>query len=255
MALSLNEQDRLEPSASLDEVMLRQGYMRLLRAVHGSFARQAAALRCAEWVGSSETPVPGECVDAAAQDTSSDNVIVLSSESDRDTDQLTVEPLAAEPQCAVERLAWLPVPNTPGVTKKQKVTVAVDKAPSYAKLAHVELQSLAEKYGLRTNTPRRLLIHQLQTIWEQTNGKRPGDVVDSTPVDRAPERIEDVQLLFGRIRQHIRHNNDLFEQILCYRVLNFDAVYRDVSAAVKCQKSVLRKFFDLEGIVYSSYHD
>ncbi|KAJ2026213.1 hypothetical protein IWW57_003115 [Coemansia sp. S610] len=208
--------------------MLRQGYMRLLRAVHGSFARQAAALRCAEWVGSSETPVPGECVDAAAQDTSSDNVIVLSSESDRDTDQLTVEPLAAEPQCAVERLTWLPVPNTPGVTKKQKVTVAVGKAPNYAKLAHVELRSLAEK---------------------------PGDVVDSTPVDRAPERIEDVQLLFGRIRQHIRHNNDLFEQILCYRVLNFDAVYRDVSAAVKCQKSVLRKFFDLEGIVYSSYHD
>ncbi|KAJ2491673.1 hypothetical protein IWW37_002123 [Coemansia sp. RSA 2050] len=250
--------------------MLRKGYMCLLRAVHGSFARQAATLRCAEWVESSETPVPGECEDVAPQDMSSDSIIILSSESDLDAEPLTAEPLtaeqliagpliarppAAEPLHMAEKSAWLPVLNTSAAAKKREATSAVVKAPNYAKLAHAELQSLAEKYGLRTNTPRRLLIHQLQTIWEQTHDKRPSTDAASTSADKASERIEDVQLLFSRIRQHIRDNSDLFEQILCYRVLNFDAVYKDVSAAVKCQKSVLRKFFDLEGIVYSSYHD
>ncbi|KAJ2873081.1 hypothetical protein GGH93_003516 [Coemansia aciculifera] len=261
MALSLTEQDRFRPGP-LDETTLRHGYMCLLRAVHGSFARQAAKLRCAEWVESSEASISGRGNGATANDmnnsdcsSSSSDIIILSSESDLEAEPLTAEPLAVEPLHRVDKSTRRPVSNMLAVAKKHKTAAAIVKAPDYTKLAHAELQSLAEKYGLRTNTPKRLLIHQLQTIWEQTNGRRSGADTVSTSCDLAPERIDDVQLLFSRIRQHIRNNHDLFEQILCYRVLNFDAVYKDVSAAVKCQKSVLRKFFDLEGIVYSSYHD
>lgn len=263
MALSLTEQDRFEPSAKtgpLDETTLRRGYMCLLRAVHGSFARQVATLRCAEWVESSEASIPGRTGNEAtahekSNNDSSSDVIILSSESDLEAEPLAAESLAADPLHGMDKSTWRPVSNTLALTKKRKTAASVKKAPDYTKLTHAELQSLAEKYGLRTNTPKRLLIHQLQTIWEQTNGRRSSADTVSTSSDLAPERIDDVQLLFSRLRQHIRNNSDLFEQILCYRVLNFDAVYKDISAAVKCQKSVLRKFFDLEGIVYSSYHD
>ncbi|KAJ2059226.1 hypothetical protein GGI17_004535 [Coemansia sp. S146] len=261
MALSLTEQDRFK-TGPLDETTLRHGYMCLLRAVHGSFARQVAKLRCAEWVESSEASISGRGDETTAHDmnnndssSSSSDIIILSSESDLEAEPLTVEPLVVEQLHGVDKSTWRPVSNTLAVTKKRKTAAAIVKAPDYTKLAHAELQSLAEKYGLRTNTPKRLLIHQLQTIWEQTNGRGSGADTVSTSSDLVPGRIDDVQLLFSRIRQHIRNNNDLFEQILCYRVLNFDVVYKDVSAAVKCQKSVLRKFFDREGIVYSSYHD
>ncbi|KAJ2811736.1 hypothetical protein H4S07_001871 [Coemansia furcata] len=259
MALSLTEQERLEQNirpGQLDEAALRHGYMCLLRAVHGSFSRQVATLRCAEWVESSEAPIPGRGDDVTGCDMSCDNsssgVIVLSSESDQEADPLTAELLAEGSLHGMDKSNKGLVTNSSEVTKKRKATVI--KAPDYTKLAHAELQSLAEKYGLRTNTPRRLLIHQLQTIWEQTNAKGSGTNAVPTSPDLSSEQIEDTHL-FGQIRQHIRSNRSLFEQILCYRVLNFDAVYKDVSAAVKCQKSVLRKFFDLEGIVYSSYHD
>ncbi|KAJ2241170.1 hypothetical protein GGI13_007432, partial [Coemansia sp. RSA 455] len=265
MALSLNEQDRFK-TGTLDETSLRHGYMCLLRAVHGSFARQVTTLRCAEWIESSNAPIPGRDDDTTTHGMNnndrgnSSDVIILSSESDLEAEPMTAEPMTAEPldvrpSHGMEKSAWRPVSNAPVVTKKRRTATVVVKAPDYTKLAHAELQGLAEKYGLRTNTPKRLLIHQLQTIWEQTNGKRSSADTVSTPSDPAPERIDNMQLLFSQIRQHIRSNSDLFEQILCYRVLNFDAVYKDVSAAVKCQKSVLRKFFDLEGIVYSSYHD
>ncbi|KAJ2049849.1 hypothetical protein GGH13_008857 [Coemansia sp. S155-1] len=265
MALSLNEQDRFK-TGPLDETSLRHGYMCLLRAVHGSFARQVTTLRCAEWIESSDAPIPGRDDDTTTHDmnnndsSSNSDVIILSSESDLEAEPITAEPMTAElldvrPSHGMEKSTWRSVSNTPAATKKRRVATVVVKALDYTKLAHAELQGLAEKYGLRTNTPKRLLIHQLQTIWEQTNGKISSADTVSTPSDQAPERIDDMQLLFSRIRQHIRSNSDLFEQILCYRVLNFDAVYKDVSAAVKCQKSVLRKFFDLEGIVYSSYHD
>ncbi|KAJ2028570.1 hypothetical protein H4S03_007792 [Coemansia sp. S3946] len=260
MALSLNEQDRFK-TGPLDETSLRHGYMCLLRAVHGSFARQVTTLRCAEWIESSDAPIPGRDDDTTTHDmnnndsSSNSDVIILSSESDLEAEPMTAEPLDVRSSHGKNKSTWRPVSNAPVVTKKRRVATVVVKAPDYTKLAHAELQGLAEKYGLRTNTPKRLLIHQLQTIWEQTNGKISSADTVSTPSDQAPERIDDMQLLFSRIRQHIRSNSDLFEQILCYRVLNFDAVYKDVSAAVKCQKSVLRKFFDLEGIVYSSYHD
>ncbi|KAJ2909249.1 hypothetical protein GGI21_002071 [Coemansia aciculifera] len=146
------------------------------------------------------------------------------------------------------------VSSTPATTKTCDAVASV-RAPDYAKLAHAELQNLAEKYGLRTNTPKRLLIHQLQTIWEQTHGKRITPSSDPPVPERAEKDEEGLQLLFDQLRRHIRGNTCLFEQILCYRVLDFDAVYQDISVAVKCQKSVLRKFFDFEGIVYSSYHE
>ncbi|KAJ2447957.1 hypothetical protein GGF42_005280 [Coemansia sp. RSA 2424] len=245
VALSLEEQDQFGSggkSGFVDEATLRNGYMRLLRAVHGSFARQVATLRCAKWVESGDV----SSVDSEGSNGGSSVVILSSSESDLDAEQRTVELLRG-----IDKPTLRPISSTPAAA------VAGIKAPDYTRLAHAELQALAEKYGLRTNTPRRLLIHQLQTIWEQTSGKKPSvDIVSTLPDPAAPERAaEDVQALFGQFRRYIRGNTGLFEQILCYRVLDFGTVYQDISAAVKCQKWVLRKFFDLEGIVYSSYHD
>ncbi|KAJ2747040.1 hypothetical protein GGI20_000844 [Coemansia sp. BCRC 34301] len=205
-------------------------------------------MRTAKWVESGNASISSE-----AEDGASEGVIILSSspQSDPETDQHSVESLHR-----VEDSPLRPTSSALTIAEKRKAVVSV-KAPDYTKLAHAELQGLAEKYGLRTNTPKRLLIHQLQTIWEQTNTKRPSaDITSKLPDTAVPERAdEDVQPLFDQLRRHIRGNIDLFEQILCYRVLDFDAVYQDVSTAVKCQKAVLRKFFDLEGIVYSSYHD
>ncbi|KAJ1642378.1 hypothetical protein LPJ64_005777 [Coemansia asiatica] len=133
-------------------------------------------------------------------------------------------------------------------------TRVAEKCPNYSKMALDDLKRIASDFGLRTNTPRRLIEHQLKTIWEQTHKiSKPKDSTcqdsDKVPSQKVSETLA-IQL-----RDYIRSQPTLYEPILCYRVLDFESTYARICAAIpSCKKTMLRQFFDSEGIVYTSFH-
>ncbi|KAJ1938157.1 5'-flap endonuclease, partial [Kickxella alabastrina] len=180
------------PGAAIGETLLRSGYTELIRVARQSFARQCAALRCAGWVEGAE-PLAESNVDADG------DVVVLSSsgsESDhkstdmvfdagiqpndlaelpvsigpcRDTDSKSI--ISQPVDKRKENLEPAPAPllsrpNSKGIRQ----TVSAPKPPNYAKMPLLDLKKIASEFGLRVNTPRRLIEHQLKAIWEQTCG-------------------------------------------------------------------------------------
>ncbi|KAJ2381793.1 hypothetical protein H4S02_006055 [Coemansia sp. RSA 2611] len=133
---------------------------------------------------------------------------------------------------------------------KPATAVNAERVPDYARKSIEELKKVAVSYGLRVNTPRRLLVHQLTTIWMQTHSN--AAMAESSGISRSMSASDPTQQLHGRLRSYIRTQHDLYERILCYQALDFDEVYQRISAAVPCQKHTLRRFFDIEGIVSNS---
>ncbi|KAI8325260.1 hypothetical protein GQ54DRAFT_2040 [Martensiomyces pterosporus] len=160
--------------------------------------------------------------------------------------------LYGQPQNRLMRELQTSNPRERGVQGQEKIL----SCPNYASMPLDRLKAFAAAYGLRTNTPKRLLVHQLTEIWEQTHKKQPSssDTVEIEGRSRTGLQAS-VDLLHEQLRQYIRGNTGIYEQIVCYQVLDFDAVYAIIAKHVPCQMWMLRKFFDAEGIVYSSYHD
>ncbi|KAJ1885620.1 hypothetical protein LPJ66_010025 [Kickxella alabastrina] len=172
----------------------------------------------------------------------------------RDTDS---EPIISQP--ADERKENLEPASTPLLSRPNskgiRQTVSAPKMPNYAKMPLLDLKKIASEFGLRVNTSRRLIEHQLKAIWEQTcgGGSSNSSAIEIEQQQQATPNQQVGETLVRQLREHIRGQPGLFEQILCYQVLQFDSVYQDILRSVPCQKWMLRKFFDSEGIVYTSF--
>ncbi|KAJ1811181.1 hypothetical protein LPJ56_005834 [Coemansia sp. RSA 2599] len=231
--------------------------MALVKAARECFIRKCSALRCADWLEDVES------IDVDKSEAVNENEaatpIVLSSSSSQSSAMASKEALRCSAKLestnsldsyskdAVHREVSSAGPGT----RKQ----TIGACPSYAKMAVDDLKRVASEFGLRTNTPRRLIEHQLKTIWEQTHRKpvsedcahvRSGGDVPSQNVPEA---------LATQLRDYIRSQPAIYEPILCYRVLDFESTYAQISAAIPCKKAMLRRFFDSEGIVYTSFNN
>ncbi|KAJ2543252.1 hypothetical protein GGF49_002237 [Coemansia sp. RSA 1853] len=231
----------------LNESSLHEGYMQLLQAARRGYWRQIAALRCAEWVGAK--------VDASPKNDAPDQSIVLLSSSESVSslpESIGIQNIrlnAAAQASPVQDAAEVPsfrLPPAPPLPSHNKPASAKAKMPVYAKMSMDELKDAAARYGLRVNTSRRLLIHQLTAIWEQTHKN---DATAGAAATESSTAQTTTQQLHTQLRSYIQGHPDLYERILCYQVLDFDSTHRQISSKVPCQKSALRKFFDAEGIV------
>ncbi|KAJ2784930.1 hypothetical protein H4R18_000855 [Coemansia javaensis] len=118
--------------------------------------------------------------------------------------------------------------------------------PNYKAMDADSLKMAAAAVGLKTNVPRRLLEHQLMTVWSKTH--------ESDAAGPAPPHVDGAaQQLYARLRSSIRSDVELYEQILCYEVLDFEAVHRRIAAVTGVTKGQLRKFFDDEGITSTGF--
>ncbi|KAJ2499347.1 hypothetical protein GGH96_003573 [Coemansia sp. RSA 1972] len=237
-------------TALLDESSLHEGYTQLLQAVRRGYSRQVAALRCAEWVDAE--------VDTSPKNDAPDQSIVLLSSSESASSlpesigfrniSLNAGAQASPVQDTPAVPSFRP-PPAPSSPLQNKPAAARAKMPVYAKMSMDELKDAAARYGLRVNTSRRLLLHQLTAIWEQTHKSDAAAGVAATEPSTAQTAT---QQLHSQLRSYIQGHPDLYERILCYQALDFDSTHRQISSTVPCQKSALRKFFDAEGIVSNS---
>ncbi|KAJ2160582.1 hypothetical protein GGH19_001953 [Coemansia sp. RSA 1807] len=238
-------------TALLNESSLREGYMQLLQAARRGYSQQVAALRCAEWVGAK--------ADASPKNDAPDQSIVLLSSSESVSSlpesigfrniSLNAGAQASPVQDAPE-IPSFRLPPAPSLPLQSKPTAAKAKMPGYPKMSMDELKDAAARYGLRVNTSRRLLIHQLTAIWEQTHKNYTTAGAVTTESITEPQTA--TQQLHSQLRSYIQGHTYLYERILCYQVLDFDSTHRQISSKIPCQKSALRKFFDAEGIVSNS---
>ncbi|KAJ2156364.1 hypothetical protein GGF46_005238 [Coemansia sp. RSA 552] len=224
------------------EESLRAGYVRLLRAAQVAFRRQLSTLRCAEWVDASDNL--GTKGDSATEC----GIVVLSSSETQDTTSTSSEPTGSlgeagpSPLPPIGRLPLDSTRDAPMPSGNVAESEPAEKMPAYLKMPIDELKSIAESYGLRVSTPRRLLAHQLETIWKQMHkGEGSGAAAQERDADPGP--------LYAQLRRFIRSQPELYDRVLCYQVLEFDPLHRQISAQVPCRKQELRRFLDLEGIV------
>ncbi|KAJ2645767.1 hypothetical protein IWW40_005871 [Coemansia sp. RSA 1250] len=196
---------------------MRRAYLLLLEATHKAYARAISAQKCADWVETRGGP-----------NEQSEIVLLSSSE----TSSLPADP------------ANIGTSREHNLPREPKQPQPLPSMPNYSQMPLDDLKKAAENYGLRINTPRRLLIHQLTSIWQQTHKT---DLVADSEIGTSS-----TSELYIQLCQYIRSNRDLYERILCYQVLDLDSAYSQISAHVPCTKYALRKFFDSEGIVTSA---
>ncbi|PIA18173.1 hypothetical protein COEREDRAFT_96315 [Coemansia reversa NRRL 1564] len=261
-----SETHTLEP---VTEESLRNGYACVLQAAHRGLSRQLAALKCEKWVGAQNTAnqekanvnISG-CVVLSSSVSSSSSFSRKSNQPDISCSVVANQSENPVPYVAPRtdsRSDSSPDPNLlPAQYRDYRLHTDIMK-PDYEKMSIDTLKQAAADYGLRVNTPKRLLIHQLKVIWERLHqvSENAGPVNSNSYAQGRQElptkEIDEIEVLFAQLRKYIRGERDLYEQILCYQVLEFELVYQRVSGAVPCHKKMLRKFFDSEGIVYSSY--
>ncbi|KAJ2726575.1 5'-flap endonuclease [Coemansia sp. Benny D115] len=240
----------------VEEAALRSGYMQLLSVARKCFAKQKGLLRCKNWVDAN-TADCALCADAAGD---SDSIVVLSSSGESLDCEL---PAVSRPLLSVcnKQTTSLPTASLPPPLPKNVQAIPQTEArssssvmPNYKRLPLDTLKQMAADYGLRTNTPRRLLEHQLETIWRRTHSLEDGAQLADVDADSGKQLAAEASLRRS-LDGFIRSQPELYEQILCYRVLDFETVYQTVSRHVPCHKWMLRRFFDSQGIVYSSYHE
>ncbi|KAJ2707765.1 hypothetical protein FB645_000538 [Coemansia sp. IMI 203386] len=243
---------------SIDEKSLRSGYMALVKAARESFFRTSASLRCANWLSENDGIAASDATEevveketaaaAAAIVLSSSSVSASQSRSPVEDPNPPISICSAVPENAnnCSETPDLPTEADAGSGPRKQ---PAEKCPNYTKMTVDDLKRVASDFGLRTNTPRRLIEHQLKTIWEQTHQISVSNDSacsgnDSVPSQSVPESLAE------QLRTYIRSKTALYESILCYRVLDFETTYNQISAAVPCKKAMLRRFFDNEASFY-----
>ncbi|ORX69921.1 hypothetical protein DL89DRAFT_257220 [Linderina pennispora] len=262
-------------SSDITEESLQAAYMQILRLAREGFQRQKSALQCARWVESSQRDMSERAIvlssqsarssEAGGQSASSQSGLaatcgaglrqpsgsIASSSSLDSLDNLiprqpteTIHPTETGPPVEAT-VAAIQQQDQPSQTNASRSRPA--QCPNYAQMNLEDLKEMAEMYGLRTNTSKRLLVHQLTQIWERMHKDHSNSSGEGT--SRVQNKVES---LHSRLRAFIRSSTGIFEDVLCYKVLDFERVYQAVNASVQCDRWMLRKFFDSEGIVYTS---
>ncbi|KAJ1936266.1 hypothetical protein FBU59_005108 [Linderina macrospora] len=244
------------------------------------FERQKSALQCAKWVDSSMEEQPESVIVLSSQSASSSDAgqqpsddqpellaahgaglprssssMVSSSSLDSLSSLIPRQPTEpirrAESEPPAEATSGVAQPRQQQPAQSNVVTHGrSEQGPNYAQMDIETLQDIARMYGLRTNTPKRLLVHQLTQIWEQMHT---GQLSSS---NEGPPRVQtNIEPLYRDLRAYIRSNTGILDDVLCYKVLDFERVYQAINASVQCDRWMLRKFFDSEGIVYTAAFD
>ncbi|KAJ1989261.1 hypothetical protein GGI25_004803 [Coemansia spiralis] len=238
-------------------LLLRGAYVRMLQALHLSFDRQIKALRCASWaddarqIANSAKCSEGDSISYFHHEANAKNKAIAPSLLHSPPSFISRDQSELESNHYLRDIVSAQAHQQPN--QQQDKHASLDKQPNYTKMSIDELKRIAAGYGLRANTPKRLLVHQLGTIWERTHGS--SSTKSSSAADKEEVAQHEATKLYPRFREYIRSQRNLLESIICYQVLDFNATYQDINRHVHCHRWMLRKFFDLEGISYSSYQE